>query len=112
MQPSEGNQSPLVERENAKVNHRKGEIADISEREEGEFPRENGENQTNGTRTGIDSDRNADRHPDVMDDHPSKSRSIFLPFMCFCVCMLITPPPPPQLLMYLNSHWQESKHKP
>lgn len=74
----EGNKSPLVERENSKINHKKGEAADMSDKEEGEFPRENGDHQSNGTGVGIGSDRAADRHPDVLDDLPSKSRSIFL----------------------------------
>lgn len=72
--PLDGNQSPLVERENAKFNHKKGEAADLSETEEGEFPRENGDHQSNGTGVGMGSDRAADRHPDVLDDLPSKSR--------------------------------------
>lgn len=50
----------------------------MSEKEEGEFPRENGDHQSNGTGVGIESDRSADRHPDVLDDLPSKSRSLSL----------------------------------
>ncbi|KAK6158811.1 hypothetical protein DH2020_006125 [Rehmannia glutinosa] len=73
---SSGKQSPLVqERETSTVNHRKGEATDMSEREEGEFPRENGDHQSNGIGLEMESDQSADRHPDLVDDHPSKSRS-------------------------------------
>ncbi|KAL2548298.1 peptidyl-prolyl cis-trans isomerase CYP95 [Forsythia ovata] len=72
----EVNQSPLREnQEVATVHHRKGEVADMFEREEGEFPRENGEHRINGIEGETRSDKSADRHPDVVDDHPSKSRS-------------------------------------
>lgn len=46
----------------------------MSEREEGEFPRENGDHQGNGVQLEMESDQSADRHP-LVDDHPSKSRS-------------------------------------
>ncbi|KAK6158803.1 hypothetical protein DH2020_006117 [Rehmannia glutinosa] len=78
---SSGNQSPLVqERETSTVNHRKGEATDMSEREEGEFPRENGDHQSNGIGLEMESDQSADRHPDLVDDHPSKSRFVLLSF--------------------------------
>ncbi|KAL0297328.1 UNVERIFIED_CONTAM: Peptidyl-prolyl cis-trans isomerase CYP95 [Sesamum radiatum] len=72
---SEANHSPLVdERENTQFNHKKGDAANVSEREEGEFPRENGNHRkSNGIEVGTESDRSADRDPDVV-DVPSKSR--------------------------------------
>ncbi|KAK4401132.1 Peptidyl-prolyl cis-trans isomerase CYP95 [Sesamum angolense] len=72
----EANHSPLVdERENTQFNHKKGDAANVSEREEGEFPRENGNHRkSNGIEVGTESDRSADRDPDVV-DVPSKSRS-------------------------------------
>ncbi|KAL6547602.1 hypothetical protein OROHE_009307 [Orobanche hederae] len=68
------NQSPLVERENDKVGHKKGEAVDMSEKEEGEFARGNAEHQNNNVGMGMDFDRSADRHPDIVDDLPTKSR--------------------------------------
>ncbi|KAK6158809.1 hypothetical protein DH2020_006123 [Rehmannia glutinosa] len=37
--------------------------------------RENGDHQSNGIGLEMESDQSADRHPDLVDDHPSKSRS-------------------------------------
>ncbi|KAL3633440.1 hypothetical protein CASFOL_022202 [Castilleja foliolosa] len=69
------NQAPLVDRENENFNHKKGEVADMSEREEGEFARENGDHQNNNIGVRMDFDRSADKRPDVVDDTASKSRS-------------------------------------
>lgn len=104
----EGNQSPLVdERENAQFNHKKGDAADVSEREEGEFPRENGNHRrSNGIEAGTESDRSADRHPDVVDDAPSKSRSVF-PFIHVPPCYADSSKSG-DLLVF---DWQESKLK-
>ncbi|KAL0312088.1 UNVERIFIED_CONTAM: Peptidyl-prolyl cis-trans isomerase CYP95 [Sesamum radiatum] len=52
-----------------------GEAVDVSEREEGEFPTENGDHQSNGVGLGIGSDHRADRQPDLVEDRRSKSRS-------------------------------------
>lgn len=47
------------------------------EKEEGEeTPKENGEQRSNGIQAGAKSVR-SDRQPDVVDDHPGKSRSTF-----------------------------------
>lgn len=47
------------------------------EREEGEYPKENGEQQSNGNEVEIRSEKIAERQPDVVDDHPGKSRFTF-----------------------------------
>lgn len=47
-------------------------------KEEGEFPKENGEPQSNGIGGGNRSEKGSDRQPDVMDDHPGKSRFTFI----------------------------------
>ncbi|EYU29230.1 hypothetical protein ABFS82_05G127600 [Erythranthe guttata] len=67
-----GNPSLVAEQEFAKTNDKKWEGADISEREDGEFPRENGDHQSNGIGQGIDSEQSAGRHHYK---RPSKSRS-------------------------------------
>ncbi|XP_059658106.1 peptidyl-prolyl cis-trans isomerase CYP95-like isoform X1 [Cornus florida] len=70
-----GNQFPLIEeREVASIHHKKGEVTDMLEREEDEYPKENGERKSNGIEAETKSDGSADR-PDVVDDHPGKSRS-------------------------------------
>ncbi|THG15718.1 hypothetical protein TEA_019765 [Camellia sinensis var. sinensis] len=69
-----GNQSPLDEERATSIPHKKGEATDMHEREEGEYPKENGGQRSNGIEVENKSDRSADR-PDVMDDHPGKSRS-------------------------------------
>ncbi|KAK6782530.1 hypothetical protein RDI58_020326 [Solanum bulbocastanum] len=72
---TEGNHSPsLEEGEAVSLLHRK-EATDIFEGEEVEFPKENGERQSNNTKMEIRSDKPVDRQPDVVDDHPGKSRS-------------------------------------
>lgn len=58
-------------------NKRKGE-ADMHEKEDGESPKENGLRQSNGIEAHSRSDRTADRQPDIVDDHPGKSRSTFI----------------------------------
>ncbi|GMP94624.1 hypothetical protein CsSME_00044022 [Camellia sinensis var. sinensis] len=68
-----GNQSPLDEERATSIPHKKGEATDMHEREEGEYPKENGGQRSNGIEVENKSDRSADR-PDVMDDHPGKSR--------------------------------------
>lgn len=79
----------------------------MSEREEGEFPRENGDHQSNGTGVGMGSDRAADRHPDVLDDLPSKSRSsISLQFCPYMFVLIVQ-----KLVIYCISNVQESKLK-
>lgn len=44
-----------------------------------EFLKENGERHSNGIGADSRSDRSEERQPDVMDDHPGKSRSTFHP---------------------------------
>ncbi|KAL6552749.1 hypothetical protein OROHE_008113 [Orobanche hederae] len=46
------------------VDHKEGNTADVSEREEGEYPLETGVRQSNGNRVGMESDRSASRCPD------------------------------------------------
>lgn len=68
--------SPLnVESELPLVHHKKREEVDRLEEEE--FPKENGGRRSNGIGTNYRSDRNEERQPDVVDDHPGKSRSTF-----------------------------------
>ncbi|XP_059640702.1 peptidyl-prolyl cis-trans isomerase CYP95-like isoform X3 [Cornus florida] len=67
-------QPPLAEERETAVHHKKGEVTETLEREEGEYPKENGERQSNGFEAETKSDRSADG-PDVVDDHPGKSRS-------------------------------------
>ncbi|KAK8543560.1 hypothetical protein V6N13_076364 [Hibiscus sabdariffa] len=54
--------------------HGKREEAELRVKEH-EAPKENGERQSNGIEKDAKSDRSAERQPDVVDDHPSKSRS-------------------------------------
>ncbi|XP_026454397.1 peptidyl-prolyl cis-trans isomerase CYP95-like isoform X2 [Papaver somniferum] len=67
------NQSPSL-KEKVEVNHvqKNGEMTNALQRG-GESPQENGKLRSNGTDT--KSARNADRQPDLVDAHPSKSRS-------------------------------------
>jgi peptidyl-prolyl isomerase G (cyclophilin G) len=44
---------------------------------EEESPMENGEQRSNGVEADANSDRSGDRQPDIVDDHPGKSRSTF-----------------------------------
>lgn len=72
---TERNQSPVVEDGGAaSVREKKRESIDMFEREEGEFPKENGEPQSNGIGVDNRSQRSADKQPDIVDDHPDKSR--------------------------------------
>lgn len=88
--PAEVNQSLLVEQETPKVSHKKGEGAEISEREESEFPRENGDHQSNGIGVGMGSEQSASRHHYGVNDRPSKSRLVFLSFISLYVCVYST----------------------
>lgn len=45
--------------------------------EDEETPKENGERCSNGIEADVKSERSADRQPDVVDDHPGKSRFTF-----------------------------------
>ncbi|GMI92851.1 hypothetical protein HRI_002954400 [Hibiscus trionum] len=65
-------QSPsVVEKE---ICHRKRVEADLRVKEH-EGPKENGKQQSNGIEKDAKSDRSAERPPDMVDDHPNKSRS-------------------------------------
>ncbi|CAK9162439.1 unnamed protein product [Ilex paraguariensis] len=73
-----GDQSLLVQEKEAASSHYKNREASVMlEREEGEFSKENGEHQSNRIEVGTGSDKSADRQPDVVDDHPGKSRFTF-----------------------------------
>lgn len=70
-----GNRSALpVEKEAASLRQQKRED-DMFEKEGEETLKENGEQQSNGIGADVKSDRSTDRQPDVVDDHPGKSRS-------------------------------------
>lgn len=72
------NQSPSVEDgEAASVHARKKESVDMFEKEEGEFPKENGEPKSNGIGGERRDPKNSDAQPDVVDDHLIKSRFAF-----------------------------------
>lgn len=71
-------QSPVVLEESASVPSKKGVGSEMLEKEDGESPKENGGQRSNGI-SGVDkSDGSEDRQPDVLDDHPGKSRSTFI----------------------------------
>lgn len=54
------------------------ELASVHRKKrEGKSPKENGEKRSNGIEADANSDRSRDRQPDVVDDHPGKSRSTF-----------------------------------
>lgn len=73
-----GNQSPFFEdKEDDSFHHKKVDAHDMFESEEGEYPKENGERQSNGVELENRSEKSAERQPDVVDDHPGKSRSTF-----------------------------------
>lgn len=87
-----GNQTPLIEeKEDATL----GKATEMHEREEGEYPKENGERQSNGIELENGSDRTAERQPDVVDDHPGKSRFTFHSFspLSFFMIKKILPDP-------------------
>lgn len=64
-------QPPLAAMKELAPIHRK-------KREDGKSPKENGEKRSNGIEADANnSDRSRDRQPDVVDDHPGKSRSTF-----------------------------------
>lgn len=46
-------------------------------REDNMFEKENGDQQSHGVGAGAKSDGSTERQPDVVDDHPGKSRSTF-----------------------------------
>lgn len=67
--------SPLPgEREDISLHRKNVDSPDMLEREEGEFPRENGERKSNGIEKETVSEKSTERQPDVVDDHPGKSR--------------------------------------
>ncbi|KAB5553318.1 hypothetical protein DKX38_010629 [Salix brachista] len=69
-------QSPVVlEEEAASLPCKKREEPDILEKEDGEFPKENGSRRSNGIEADAKSYGSKDREPDIRDDHPGKSRS-------------------------------------
>lgn len=61
----------------ASSNHHKKREQEIVLEKESAFPKENGEQRSNGLRTDPKYDKTADRQPDIVDDHPGKSRSSF-----------------------------------
>ncbi|KAK1370019.1 PPIase cyclophilin-type domain-containing protein [Heracleum sosnowskyi] len=63
------------EREDLSLHHKNVVSPDMLEREDGEFPRENGQRKSNGIEMETKSEKSSERQPDVVDDHPGKSRS-------------------------------------
>lgn len=80
--------SPLLgEREDISLHHKNVNSPDMLEREEGEFPRENGQRKSNGIDMETKYEEVAERQPDVVDDHPGKSRSLCLSLhLSSCLC--------------------------
>lgn len=72
-----GNQFSVAVDEDATSNHLKRREEEIVLEKESAFPKENGEQRSNGLRTDLKYDKTADRQPDIVDDHPGKSRSSF-----------------------------------
>lgn len=69
-----GGQATSVEERGVPIPNKNGEATSVLEREEGEYPKENGERRSNGVEMDTKSDRSADR-PDVVDqDYQVKSR--------------------------------------
>lgn len=67
--------SSVLEKESSAINLKKRD--GLSNIEEGEFPKENGAQRSNGIGANHRSDRYEERQPDVMDDNPGKSRFTF-----------------------------------
>lgn len=65
--------------ENAAIvnNHKRSEGSDKLDDEELRYPNENGDQQSNGYEKDARSAKNDDGQPDVVEDHPGKSRSTF-----------------------------------
>ena len=70
------NHSPRVDAA-AVVNHKRSEDSDKFDDKEPRSSKENGEQKTNGYERDAISGRSGDRQPDVVEDHPGKSRSKF-----------------------------------
>lgn len=68
------------------LHYKKVYSLDMLERDEDEYPRENGQRQSNKTEMGTKSEKSAQRDPDLV-DHPGKYRSTFdifsVMFLCF-----------------------------
>jgi len=88
----------VLEEEVASLPCKKREEPDILEKEDGEFPKENGSRRSNGMGADAKSYGSEDREPDIRDDHPVKSRSTFhschtsvilYAFRFFQVCILL-----------------------
>lgn len=69
--------SPVAENAATVNNHKRSEESDKFDDEEFRYPKENGEQQSNGYEKDSRSGRNEDGQPDVVEDHPGKSRSTF-----------------------------------
>lgn len=67
----------VLEEDDPSLSHKMREERDMLEKEKRESPKENGGRRSNGIKADATSDRSEDRPPDVVDDHPGKSRSTF-----------------------------------
>lgn len=67
----------VLEEDDPSLSHKMREERDMLEKDGGESPKENGGRRSLGVEADVASDRSQDRLPDVVDDHPGKSRSTF-----------------------------------
>lgn len=101
-----GEKSPLNGEKNvASVHHKRREETCVLDKEDGRSPKENGEHRSNGIQADSKSDRIADRQPDIVDDHPGKSRSTFN--SCYTSLFMLTDSSRSGILLKVNE--QEPK---
>lgn len=70
------NMSPLDMEKNIAPNHNRRRESNMLEND-GRSPKENGQQRSNGIEASSKSEQSADKQPDIVDDHPGKSRSTF-----------------------------------
>lgn len=67
----------VLEEEAASFPRKRRQEPDILEKEDGEFPKENGSRRSDGFEADAKSFGSEDRQPGIRDGHPGKSRSTF-----------------------------------
>ena len=81
----------VLEEEAASLPRKRRQEPDILEKEDGEFPKENGSRRSDGIETDAKSVGSEERQPDVRDGHPGKSRSTFKSCHSYSLCLQILP---------------------
>ncbi|KAL8113571.1 uncharacterized protein LOC141663981 isoform X1 [Apium graveolens] len=71
----EVNLPSLGDREDMSLHYKKVDSLDMLEHDEDEYPRENGQRQSNKIEVETKSEKSAKRDPELVDDHPGKYRS-------------------------------------